>query len=188
MISFKGHYPLIYDADGQAVLFDPAWLRVVLEDAARRADYEGWWLVEDVALAVSAYLQQPHLDPAISLEEFERMMKHTLSNIGFSKMAGEIRMAHPVKQISLLKCLHEPPLKSEAEFYRRLQMTIDLCHRQGVQRLDLSGLSDCEAMLRSIHHGFPWQEVHGTREKIVMFVRRQIARLAWPQQFHCSIS
>ena len=188
MISFKEHYPLIYGTDGHAVFFNPAWLRAVLEDAARRADYEGWSLVEDVAVAVSSYLQLQHRDPAISLEELERMMRRTLSNIGFSKMAGEIRMAHPVKQISLLRCLHESPLPSEAEFYRRLQTTIDLCHQQGIQRLSLSDLADCEAMLRSIHHGFPWHEVYGTREKIVLFVRRQIARLVWPQRFHCSIS
>ena len=188
MISFKDRYPLIYGADGQAVLFHPAWLRAVLEDAARRADYEGWALVEDVAIAVATYLQRHHLDPAISLEEFERMMRRTLNSIGFSKMAGAMRMAHPVKQISLLRCLHDPPLQSEADFYRRLQKTIDLCHRQGIQRLNLSDLSACEETLRAIHHNFPWHEAPGPREKIVRFVRRQIARLSWPQPLQCSIS
>ena len=144
--------------------------------------------MEDVAVAVSTYLQRHHLDAAISLEDFERMMRRTLNSIGFSKMAGAIRVAHPVRRVSLLECLHDPAVQSEAEFYRRLRTTIDLCHRQGIQRLNLSDLSACEEMLRSLHQNFPWHEAPGTREKIVGFVLRQIACFSWPQHLQCSIS
>ena len=188
MICLKDGYPLVYGADGCVASISPAWLRAILIDAAKSADCEGSPLVEDVAAAVCAYLQRHHLHPAISLEELERMIRHTLQSIGYPEMAGVIRLAHPIKQLSLLHCLNDPPLQNEADFFARLQRTIHHCHRQGVQRLDLSDLSACEDMLRSINQAFPWHEPAGMREKIVTFVRRQIARLSWPQHLQCSIS
>ena len=188
MISFKDHYPLITDPAGGVASFSQAWLHAILKDAARNADGETWPLVEDVAVAVSAYLQRYHFHPVISLEELARMIRHTLHSVGYPELAEVIQVAHPVRQISLLRCAHDPPLQSEADFYLRLQRTIDHCHRQGVQRLDLSDLSACEDMLRLIDQAFPWHEPAGSREKIVAFVRRQIARLSWPQHLQCSIS
>ena len=188
MICIKDGYPLIYGADGKVAQFSQAWLHAILQDAARSVECEGWPLVEDVAAAVSAYLRRHHFHPVISLEEFERMMRHTLNSIGYPEMAGVIQMAHPVRQMSLLHGLHDPPLQNEADFYARLQKTIHHCHRQGVQRLDLSDLSACEDILRSINQAFPWYEPSGARVKIITFVRRQIARLSWPQHLQCSIS
>ena len=155
MISLKDHYPLITDAVGRVASFNQAWLHASLKDAARSADCESWPLAEDVAAAVSAYLQRHHRYPVISLEEFERMIRHLLHNIGYPELAAAIQMAHPVRQISLLHCAHDPPLQNETDFYLRLQKTIDACHRQGVQRLDLSDLSACEDMLRSVDQAFP---------------------------------
>ena len=188
MISLKDHYPLIVDTAGCVALFNRAWLRAILEDAATTADCEKWPLVEDVAAAVSTYLQRHHLCPVIRLEEFERMIRRTLQSIGYPELADVIQVVHPVRQISLLHCEDGRPLQDEAEFYLRLQTTINRCHRQGVQRLNLSDLSACEDMLRSIDRVFPWHEPSGRREKIVAVVRRQIARLSWPYHLQCSIS
>ena len=188
MISLKDHYPLITDPVGGVASFSQAWLQAILKDAAGNTNGESWPLAEDVAVAISAYLRRYHFHPVISLEEFERMIRHTLNSVGYPELAEAIQVAHPVRQISLLQCADDPPLQSEAEFYLRLQETIDHCHRQGVQRLDLSDLSACEEMLRLIDQAFPWHEPVGTREKIVSFVRRQIARLSWPQHLQCSIS
>ena len=188
MICLKDHCPLISDTEGHVAHFSQAWLRGILKDAAKSADCEGWVLVEDVAAAVLAYLQRHHVRQVISLEEFEGMMRRTLHSIGYPELARSIRVAHPVLHMSLRCCLHDPPLQNEAEFYARLQRTIHHCHQMGIQRLNLCDLSACEEMLRLIDQAFPWHEPAGVRDKIVAFVRRQIARLSWPQHLQCSLS
>ena len=188
MILVKGQFPLIHDNAGLIASFHPAWLEASLIEAARKAGWDHWWISKDVATAACLYLQEHRSNTSVSLETFESMMRQALHHIGYPEVAGIFRMQHPVQQFSLLYCLNQPPFRNEKVFFERLQAKIKEYHRLAVQRLDLSDLSACEETLLSADQLFSGQTPGETRNRIVVFVRRQIACLSWAQPMRCSIS
>ena len=164
------------------------WLLVGLKNAGRIAGSESWWLLDDVATAIWTSLRRENLQAALSLAAFDEMVKTVLFDIGYHEVALAFRSDHPKQRISLLELIANPPLRSESDFYAKLQMAILALHQRGVQDFHLTDLLSCTTEFQPASEMFAWSTPSVTRARVVKFVRRQIRSLHWPQSIRCLIS
>ncbi len=188
MIALRHALPLVRSAQGNAVAFESTWLRVALQEAAGRAGYDSWWLVDDLVAGISLYLRNCYVKTVIDVPELESMVCAALRNIGYEEVAARFRAIPPTKGISLVQCLTSVPIVNGSTFFDKLAETITLLYEDKVRYFHFYDLHVCVDRLENEAECDRVRRSEGLREKIVTFVRECVRMQGWNQQVWCSIS
>jgi hypothetical protein len=182
-------YPSVGGEHQRTVPFSPAWLEAALNSALQAHGWVGTTEVAGVCAAVSTFLQRQREYPTLTVARIEQMVARMFSGLGYTDLAGKIRLTDPAQRISLATILGDTsPLRGEADYFVSLRATIRRSHAQGVQHLDLCNLQSAADSLSSLELGFCWDEPADLlRRKIVCFIRRELGRLRWPHPLICVI-
>ncbi len=189
MVALKHGLPLIQNDLGVAVTFENDWLKAAVDRAARRAGYEGWWLLDEFSSAVSQYLRQDYKATVIALPSLDRVVRATLRDIGYREIAAKFRTVNPFQSVSLTECVRGPAGSRESMFFRRLSDRITAMHAAKVQHFHFHDLHSCVRQLLdgdkpSVH----WWGRPLMRARIVAFVRERVQALDWPGRMRCTIN
>ena len=187
MVAFKYGLPLIQNEQGVAVAFESAWLRAALDQAARQAGYEGWWLLDEFSMAVSQYLRQDYLRNVIEVPNLERVVRATLRDIGYQEIAARFRAVNPFQCMSLVDCLKPSGGKPLPAFFKRLAERIETLHAAKVQHFHFYDLQACVRRLVEGESTSSRESRLLIRARIVAFVREQVQALSWQSQMRCTI-
>ena len=184
MVALKYNLPLIHNEQGIAVAFESEWLKAALDQAARKAGYDGWWLSDEFSTAIAQYLRHDYDESVIELPILERVVRNALRDIGYQEIAARFRAVNPCQCVSLVECLKASGGKPEPAFFKRLAERINALHAAKVRQFHFYDLQTC------VHRLSEDQDVacHSQlRARIVTFVRERVRGLPWPSQMHCTI-
>ena len=184
MVALKYNLPLIHNEQGIAMAFESEWLKAALDQAARKAGYDGWWLSDEFSAAIAQYLRHDYDESVIELPILERVVRNALRDIGYEEIAARFRAVNPYQCLSLVECLKAPGTKQEPAFFKRLAERIDALHAAKVRQFHFYDLQTC------VHRLLDGKDVaHGPnlRARIVALVRERVRTLPWPSQMHCTI-
>ena len=184
MVALKYNLPLIHNERGIAMAFESEWLKAALDQAARKAGYDGWWLSDEFSAAIAQYLRHDYDESVIELPILERVVCNALRDIGYEEIAARFRAVNPYQSLSLIECLKTPSLKPEPAFFKRLAERIEALHAAKVRQFHFYDLQTC------VHQLLEGKDVafHADlRARIVTFVREKVRNLPWPSQMHCTI-
>lgn len=188
MIALKYSLPLVRNARGTAVALESTWLRVAIQDAAGRAGYQGWWLVDDLVAGISLYLRNCYVKNVIDLPELEHMVRAALRNIGYEEVASCFHYFPPTCGVSLLECLKNTSASTRSTFFEKLAEAITGLHESEARHFHFYGLYACADQLGSEDGAVHKRHAECLREKIVSFVREHVRSRDWHHQVWCSIS
>ena len=188
MVALKHGLPLIQNDLGIAVTFESDWLKAALDRAARRAGYEGWWLLDEFSAAVSQYFRQDYDSVVIELPNFDRVVRATLRDIGYREIAAKFRTMNPLQSVSLAECIRTSGGNQEATFFRRLSERITTMHAARVQHFHFHDLHPCVRRLLNEDDPSRWWGRLLMRARIVAFIRERVQALDWPRRMRCTIS
>lgn len=184
MVALKYNLPLIHNEHGVALAFESEWFKAALDQAARRAGYDGWWLTDEFSSAIAQYLRHDYLGNVIELPILERVVRAALRDIGYQEIAARFRAVNPYQRLSLVDCLRASSGKQEAGFFKRLAERIDALHAAKVRHFHFYDLQACMARLLE---GESVAFDPGMRMRIVTFVRDRVGSLPWQSHMHCTI-
>lgn len=188
MIALRHALPLIRGPEGFAVALESTWLRAAIQDAAGRAGYHGWWLVDDLVAGIALYLRNCYVKNVIDLSELESVVRGALRDIGYAEVAACFRGIPPTRGVSLVQCLQNTPLLNRFTFFENLAETISLLYEGKVRHFHFYDLHACvdEWNIEADAGRLPRHE--RVRETIVTFVREYVHSREWTHQVWCSIS
>lgn len=188
MVALKYGLPLIQNNVGIAVTFENDWLKAALDQAARRAGYEGWWLLDEFSAAVSQYFRQDYSSVVIELPNLDRVVRATLRDIGYREIAAKFRTVNPFQSVSLTECVRPSAGNRVSTFFRRLSDRITAMHAAKVQHFHFHDLHLCVQQLLDEDDPSHWWGRPLMRARIVAFIRGRVQALEWPRRMHCTIS
>ena len=186
MIALRDSLPLVRTEHGNAVAFERTWLRVAIEDAAVRAGYGSWWLVDDLVAGISLYLRNCYVKSVIDLTELEHAVRAALRDIGYEEVAECFHTIPPTQEISLVQCLKNASSISHSTFFEKLSEAINRLREGRVRHFHFYDLHACVDQLES--RADRPSSTDPLREKIVAFVRERVHSQGWEHQVWCSIS
>ncbi len=184
MVALKYNLPLIHNERGVAMAFEREWLKAALDQAARKAGYDGWWLSDEFSAAIAQYLRHDYDESVIELPILERVIRNALRDIGYQEIAARFRAVNPYQSLSLAECLRTCGVKPVPAFFKRLAERIDVLHAAKVRQFHFYDLQVC------VHRLLEGKDAaHGPdlRARIVAFVRERVRRLPWQSPMHCTI-
>ena len=187
MVALKYGLPLIQNTQGVAVAFESEWLKAALDQAARKAGYEGWWLLDEFSTAVSQYLRQDYLRNTIELPSLEKVVRATLRDIGYDEIAVRFRAVNPFQCVSLVDCLQAVGTQKEAGFFKLLAARIESLHAAKVQHFQFNDLQPCVRRLLEEDVSSSWWGRPLMCTRIVAFVRERIQELSGQWKTQCTI-
>ncbi len=188
MIDLRYGLPLVRSSRGDAVSFESIRLRCAVQEAASRAGYENWWLVDDLVAGISLYLRKDYVKTVIDWPELESMVCAALRNIGYDEVAASFRAVPPVKGISLLQCLNREASANHSTFFEQLSVTIGLLWKSQVRHFHFYDLQACVNQLENEGDSGRHSSSEGLGGLIVAFVREHVHAREWNQPVWCSIS
>ena len=184
MVALKYNLPLIHNDQGIAVAFESEWLKAALDQAARKAGYDGWWLSDEFSTAIAQYLRHDYDESVIELPILERVIRTALRDIGYQEIAARFRAVNPCQCLSLAECLQTSHGKQEPAFFQRLAERIDGLHAAKVRHFHFYDLQACVHRLLGNKAAACGPQL---RARIVEFVRERVRTLSWQSQMHCTI-
>ena len=187
MVALKFGFPLIQNEQGVAVAFESAWLKAALDQAARKAGYEGWWLLDEFSTAVSQYLRQDYVRNVIELPNLEKVVRATLRDIGYHEIAVRFRAVNPFQCMSLSECLKASGGKQEPAFFKRLTARIEALNAAKVQQFHFYDLRLCVRRLLESGAAAPSETEPLMQARIVDFIREQVQALSWQTRLQCTV-
>ncbi len=187
MVALKGGLPLIQNERGVAVAFESDWLKAALDRAARKAGYDGWWLLDEFSAAFSQYLRQDYQHNVIALPNLERVVRATLRDIGYREIAVRFRAMNPFQCVSLAECLSASNGKTRPSFFKRLAERIETLHAAKVQQFHFYDLQVCVRRLLEGDATSSWWSQPLMRARVVTFVRERVQAHSWQWKIQCTI-
>lgn len=188
MIALKYALPLVRCEQGVAVALECTWLRVAIQDAAGRAGYHGWWLVDDLVAGITLYLRNCYVKTVIDLPDLESVVRAALQDIGYEEVAACFRAIPPTRGISLVRCLQGSSVPTRATFFERLSETINLLYESQARHFHFYDLHACVDQWENEAEAGRLPRYERLREKIVAFVRERVRSQNWNHQVWYSIS
>lgn len=188
MVAFKHGWPLIRNDQGIAVAFENEWLKAAVDRAARRAGYDGWWLLDEFSTAVSQYLRQDYRSTVIELSSLDRVVRATLRDIGYREIAAKFRTVNPFQSVSLAECARGSAGNRESLFFRKLSDRIVAMHAAKVQHFHFHDLQPCVRQILAEDDPTHWWGWPLLRARIVAFIRERVLDLDWPHRMRCTIT
>ena len=188
MIALKRGLPLIRNTRGTAIAFASTWLRIAIHDAAGRAGYHSWWLVDDLVAGISLYLRDCYVKNVIDLPELERLVRDALRTIGYEEVAACFRTVPPTQNFSLAQCLKAQPSFSRSAFFNELADAIKRLSGTGVRHFHFYDLHACVDHFENKTGTGRLVGQERLRERIVSFVRESVRSQGWSHQMWCSIT
>lgn len=186
MVALKQGLPLIRNDRGVAVTFESDWLKAAVDRAARKAGYDGWWLLDEFSSAVAQYLRHDYSHNVIELPSLEKVVRATLRDIGYREIAVRFRAVNPFQCMSLADCVRATDLDRETAFFKRLAERITRLHEAKVQHFHFHDLHLSARQLLGTKGVQPW--IYPLmRARIVTFVRAQVEALPWRWKMQCTI-
>ena len=188
MIALKHALPLVRGAHGVAVALESTWLHVAIQDAAGRAGYPCWWLINDLVAGISLYLSSCYVQTVIDVPELETLVRDALCNIGYEEVAATFRAIPPTREISLVQCLQSTPLLNRLKFFEKVSEKIALLYENQVRHFHFYDLHACVDQWENEAAAGRLPRSARLREKIVAFVRERVHSQDWDQQVWYSIT
>ena len=172
MIALRNDLPLVTLHDGQAHAFDPEWLFVSLESAARRAGYPKWWLCEHVTESVTLHLRTQFRGTSVSCTDLECAVRSVLQCIGYSEVGSLFCFTAPTREISVLQLARQAGPGYELAFFDLLARQIQDLLVHSPHHFILCGLEPAVKLLRSKK---AWsRDCEALRSEIVAFTRDHV--------------
>lgn len=172
MIALPSQLPLLRIGTNELTTYEGSWIAGCIRTAASRAGHENWWIAEDIARAVLAYLQNRFAATAITIEELENKIRRTLQLIGFTDVAAEISVDPPVVRINLRDIAQESG-GVELVFFTLLDTRVSQLNTVGARRLSLVGVKDAIKHLQCAKN---WSSKCSCLElEIVSLIRHRLA-------------
>lgn len=188
MIALKNGLPLVRDDTGTVASFDTVWLRSTLSNAAAKAGYHGWWLVDDLAAGITLYLRHGYLSGVIDLPKLETVIRTVLHDVGYREIALRYQTVMPCHRISLVQCLEQRSPKDHHEFFDCLGERIAGLHASKPRHVHFSDLQECLSGLIRICPAVRASGSATLLHEVVTFVRARVEAFPWHSLVRCSIS
>ena len=172
MIALPQSLPHIIWKNGRLVPLSEGWLAESIEHAAAAAGHPRWHLAPEVARALTVYLEDDWVAPALPLDQLNEMVRRALEGIGFSEIAKESFIVPPRVSISLTELALRAPY--EIEFYPLLKERLSDALEVQVGGVKLEGLRDCSKVLDAAAR---WRQTcERISDEIIYFCRSYICR------------
>ncbi len=175
MIALPSQLPLLRVGPFELTTYEGSWIATCIRSAAARAGHADWWIAEDIARGVVAYLETRFPATAITIEQLEAKICRTLEKIGFQDVAAEITVDPPMIRVNL----HDLARQSEGielVFFKLLDHRVCQLQTVGAKKLSLTGTKAAIKQLRATKH---WNtHCSALENEIVHLVRRRLARHA----------
>jgi hypothetical protein len=185
MIAFRNDLPLVALPNGQAHAFDPEWLFVSLESAARRAGYPNWWLCEHVTESVTLHLKTQFTAASVSCADLETTVRSVLQCIGYSEVGNVFSFTPPTREISILQIARQAGSGYELAFFDLLARQIQDVVLNAPNHFILCGLEPAVKLLRSKK---AWsRDCEALRSEIVEFARDHVELAACGREIGFSL-
>lgn len=181
MIALPSQLPLLRIGEHELTTYEGSWIARCIRAAAERAGHADWWFAEDIAKGVVAYLQTRFKSSAITIQQLEQKIRHTLLVIGFSDVADAMSVDPPPMSLNL-KDLARQSDGIELMFFKLLDQRVSKLTEAGARILSLCGTKDAVKHLRSVKS---WnQHCRILEEQIVSLVQM---RLSGNQSIICEL-
>ena len=172
MIALPSQLPLLRIGDNELTTYEGSWITTCIRSAAERAGHADWWIAEDIARGVLAYLKTRFQSSAITLEELEDKICRTLEKIGFQDVAAKISVEPPMIQLNLRDMARQSE-GIELVFFNLLDSRICALQNVGARKLSLTGIKEAIKHLRAAKH---WNNNCAVlEEQIVSLVRHRLS-------------
>ncbi|MBP7949500.1 MAG: hypothetical protein KA004_07570 [Verrucomicrobiales bacterium] len=172
MIALPSQLPLLRVGEHDFVEYQGDWIAASIRSAAMRAGHPDWWIAEDIARGVVAFLEHRYPRAVITLEELEGKIRGILERIGFNDIAAAVRVEPPQFSLNLSDLAREAA-GAELFFFQMLDRKISHLFALGVRRLAVGGTRAAVKYLRSAKN---WSEACRLLEdEIVCFLRRRLS-------------
>jgi hypothetical protein len=176
MIALPNDLPLIRLDNGDAIPFEPEWLRHSLSTAARKAGLQEWWLAPHVAASVAEYLRTEHGEPVVESGRLENAVREVLQVIGYAEVGRHFLVGRPILAISLVDLARQAGTGYELAFFELLGRRLADAFSSLTPHFQLVGL---ETSVRLLRQRKVWsRDCDSLRSEIVSFTRQHLGTVA----------
>ncbi len=149
MICFRHPTPLLQIGSLPPVHCDRQWLRTQIADAAAKAGVTGsYWMGDDIADAILLYLENHFPGGAIPLDQLRAKARQLFHNIGAAHIARHLDLTPPPAHLDLDTLAADAGEGFELSFFTGLAEKLDELARNGIPKVELTGLKPCVKTLR----------------------------------------
>lgn len=173
MIALPSQLPLLRVGPFELTTYEGSWIATCIRSAAARAGHQDWWIAEDIARGVVAYLKTRFPATAITIEQLQQKICRTLATIGFQDVAAEVTVDPPLIRVNL----HDLARQSEGielVFFQLLDHRVSQLQTVGAKKLSLTGTKAAIKQLRATKNWNPQCRV--LEDEIVHLVRNRLSR------------
>jgi hypothetical protein len=172
MIALPSQLPLLRIGEHDLTTYEVSWITRCIRNAAEQAGHADWWIAEDIAKGVIAYLRTRFKSSAITLEELEKKIRQTLVVVGFGDVAAAISVVPPPMRLNLKELARQSD-GIELMFFKLLDQRVSRLTEVGARILSLCGTKEAVKHLRSVKS---WnQHCRVLEEQIVSLVQRRLS-------------
>jgi hypothetical protein len=172
MIALPQNLPLVEWNKRRNVPLSEGWLAESIQTSATKAGMNHWHWTEDVAKAITYYLQSEFGGTLITPDQLQLLIKKSLRSIGYPEIAKTLTIVGPRVSIHL----HEMASRSRHEliFFQLLQERLNEAQSVRVRGVKLEGLRGCVKILGNRPR---WQlSCQTLSDEIVSFTRTHLLR------------
>jgi hypothetical protein len=175
MIALPQSLPLVAWHSSRNVPLSESWLSESIHLSARRAGHPDWGYADEVAKAITFFLQQDYPGSVITTGELREIMRRSLDGIGCSDIATHVRLVAPRVSIFLPELARRSGL--ELLFFQQLRERLQESLQVVVQGIRLEGIRNCVKILDGSRK---WDRgCQRLNDEIVLFTRRHIDTASW---------
>jgi hypothetical protein len=172
MIALPQDLPLVEWQKRRNVPLSEGWLAESIQTSATKAGMDHWYWTDDVAKAISYYLQSEFDGTLITPDQLQILIKKSLRSIGYPEIAKTLTIVGPRVSIHL----NEIASRSNHEliFFGLLQERLDEARTVRVRGIKLEGLRSSVKILENRPR---WQSsCQNLSDEIVSYTRIHLQR------------
>lgn len=177
MIAIAQKLPMVLWTGERQVPLSEGWIAESIDHSAQQAGYQEWTWSNEVAYAISYYLQQEYSGCLITKNDLEEVVKRSIEGIGHDELAQELTIVSPRVNIYLPDLARETAY--ELLFFKRLQEKLEeAIHVVMVRGVKLEELRTCVKIMSCTPRWKQYcQHLH---DEIIHFTRQQINKTDAP--------
>lgn len=152
MICIAGNMPVLKIGEHQTTNYDTYWIRMAIEEAARRADQENFAFIDEVYDGIVHYLESKCPLRLLPIEELFTRIEHTLKKIGCEPIANALKIVCPAITISLQRAASDAGSGFELAFYNLLFKEMKELKNLGAREIFFSEIRESVLVLKQTDH------------------------------------
>jgi hypothetical protein len=172
MIALPQDLPLVEWQKRRNVPLSEGWLAESIQNSAHKAGLNQWHWTEDVAKAISYYLQSEFNGTLITSDQLQVLIKKSLRSIGYPEIAKSLTIVAPRVSIHL----NELASRSchELIFFAQLEERLNEARSVHVRGIKLEGLRSC---VKTLGNTPRWRSsCQDLSDEIVSYVRSHLKK------------